>query len=577
MAGRFLTLSLALMLLGSVNRADAQWAQKKPGDRTNTQWGGFGTNQPSGNYPSDPQSDIVPGILGIIGKSIDAAIESDKHNNHNHNHDTQWNNQGPYYPPYQRPNTIIVQPQTVRPQTQTIYKPKVELKANAAPIAKPEPKSVQVAVARNSFSINGSNITAADVQNTKEDAKDHVDETIDDIRDDISDKLEDDVDLLEGYSDAEKREIKDRLKKGESVDDLIKAASMPPDAAERLLKADDAFDALEEIADDAKKGRLKPRDLNDFEDDFSDLVDSEDDLTDDLDVISEDSFWIDQMDSARPGMGGLPPGMGTQIIYVSNMPSGRIVNLGNGTVLVGTGGATSGVIMMTGSIAQVAGLSVGVGQPVPDTEVEPISSGVLLVNLGNEAVNYNVNSDQFSMTPDYRQVLPGDKTWTVEFDRGGDHGKAKYGIANGTFGFTPTHNGWELFEQPDFEVTIDNKQNQFAFHYVLDSTQQTVDAGQANQHTSRYPQVIRFDDGTGQERQKTLEKGEYVLAVTAEGTLDLFETSYVEPPFLTEQIAKASSVKGRSLLELDGKTRGGLFGGSDNSPKDSPRGLLNFR
>ena len=50
------------------------------------------------------------------------------------------------------------------------------------------------------------------------------------------------------------------------------------------------------------------------------------------------------MDHANPGNGGLPPGMGTQIIYVPNMPAGQIVSLGNGTVLVGTGGATNGVV-----------------------------------------------------------------------------------------------------------------------------------------------------------------------------------------------------------------------------------------
>ena len=410
-----------------------------------------------------------------------------------------------------------MRPQYVEPQTRTVLRPITEVPANEAPITKPEPVEVPVSLAKNTFSLNGANLTAADIQNTKKDAEDHIDDTVDDIRDDMTDKLKDDVDDLEGYSEAEKRAIKDRLEKGESVDDLLKINTKPAGVADRLRKADDAFDDLKEIADDAKKGRLRPGDLNDFEKEFSDLVDSGQDLTNDLDTIGEDSFWIDQMENAQPGGGGLPPGMGTQIVYVPNMPVGHIVNLGNGTVLVGTGGATSGVVMMTGNAAQVAGLSVGVGNPMPDSEAEELTSGVLLLNKGEQAVNYSVEADPFTMTPDYRQVLPGGKKWTVEFDRGGSHGKGKYGIADGTYAFTPTEQGWELFEQPPFEVTIDNASNEFPFHYVLNNTPQTVEAGQANQHTGRYPLVVRFDNGAGQERRKSLEKGEYALAVTSEG------------------------------------------------------------
>ena len=601
MMGRLVVVVTVLLCAFSSGRIEAQWGGRidvpkwgRPNggvrlnsqeDETHFYWrreSGEG-NHPSGNYPPNQQSDIVPGILGIIGKGIDAAVENEKRKQEHEHHNHQgpfWPNQGYQYPQYQRPQyqrpqTVIVRPQVVTPPTE-FNPPPTEVKPNSVPVADPEPTKVEVAVVPNAFTIDGSFITAADVQNTKEDAQAHVEDTVDDIRDNITDKLKEDVDSLEGYSDTEKREIKDRLKKGESVDDLIKVPTVPADAAERLLKADDAFESLEEMADDAQKGRLRPRDIDDFEDDFGDMVDSGKELTQDLDTLSEDSFWIDQMDRARPGSGLLPSGMESQIIYVPNMPAGRVVYLGNGTLLVGTGGVTDGVVITSGSAVQTVGLSVGAGQPVPDSEADVIVDGVLLINLGEETVNYNVDSDQFTMSPDYQQHLPGSKTWAVEFDRGGDHGKAKYGIANGTYGFTPTEKGWELYEQPEYEITIDNTNNKFPFQYVLDSVQKTVAAGQSNQHKSRYPLVIRFDDGSGQVRQKALEESEYAVAVSSAGTLDLFEPSDVKPPLQMEQIAKMPTLKGRALLQLDDRSRGSLFGGGERSPAGSSRGLLSF-
>ncbi len=359
--------------------------------------------------------------------------------------------------------------------------------------------------------------------------------------------------------------------------DLHTLNTPPSDAEKRLLGADDAFKALDDIANDAKKGRLDPGDLNDFETNFGSMFGSKPDLASDLNKIAADSFWINLLDKANPGIGGLPLGMGTQVIYVPDMPSGQIVSLGNGTILVGTGGATTGVVMMTCNAVQAAGLSIGVGPPVPDTDVEEMLSGVLLLNKGEQAVHYNVNSDQFSMTPDYTQALPGGSTWAVEFDRGGSLGKAKYGLSDGTYAFTPTDTGWELYEQPESKVTIDNSDNEFAFNYVLNNTQQTVAAGQAKEHSNKYPMVIRFDDGTGQERRKLLVKEKYKLAVTAEGTMDLYEPSYVEPPIKMAQVLKAPVLSGRSLLQLDGKTDGSLFSGDATSPARKSRGgLLNF-
>ena len=576
------------------NSADAQWGQSNRGwgGRSNG-WGGQSNGWGGRNNGWGGRSNQNNGLgqfLGGLGKVIDGATQGmnqgpmyDEFQNEIHRPPNGGrileglidmgtsglnNNSDPYYPRRR------VYPQYVQPRT--VYTPKTEVKSNDLPAAEPEPKKKEVtAVDPNSFSLDGSTITAADIHNTTEDAKDHIDSQTDDIREDMMDKLEKDVDSLPEppYTKADKEAIKDKLKDGKSVDGLIKGGS---DTENLLRDADDAFKTLDDIAEDAKDGRLDPRDLDDFEKDFGGMFDSTADLTHDLDKIGADSFWINLLDKANPSIGGLPLGMDTQIIYVPDMPSGQIVSLGNGTVLVGTGGATSGVVLMTGNAAQVAGLSVGIGPPVPDSDVEEMLNGVLLLNEGDKEVHYNVNSDQFSMPPDYTQALPGDDIWAVEFDRGGTHGKTKYGISNGTYAFTPTDTGWELYEQPESKVTIDNTDNEFPFNYVINNTQQTVAAGEANEHSHKYPMVIRFDDGTGQERRKALDKEKYTLAVTAEGTMDLFEPSYVEPPIKIEQVAKAPVVNGRSLLKLDGKRSGGLFSGGSRSSSTKKRGLLNF-
>jgi hypothetical protein len=40
--------------------------------------------------------------------------------------------------------------------------------------------------------------------------------------------------------------------------------------------------------------------------------------------------------------------------------------------------------------------------------------------------------------------LPTDQKWTIEFHRGGQHGKARYKMVEGIHTFTQTDRGWEL-------------------------------------------------------------------------------------------------------------------------------------
>ncbi len=235
------------------------------------------------------------------------------------------------------------------------------------------------------------------------------------------------------------------------------------------------------------------------------------------------------LNTAVPGGGPIPQGNQVPIVLVPNLPRGTIIVLGNGGVIVGVGNLRQFVAVGRGNVAQCAGMTVAIGAPLPETDSKPTTSGALLINAEQTAVNYNVNSNAYSMEPEYRQPLPGGRKWVVAFDRGGEFGEARYGISKGTYKFTLTDEGWNLFKHT-FDVTIDNSENPFEFLYVLDNKNQKVAAGKVQQHKSEYPPVVRFDDGQGATRAKRVESGLYKVAVTQENTLDLFGEDAVAPP-----------------------------------------------
>ena len=61
-------------------------------------------------------------------------------------------------------------------------------------------------------------------------------------------------------------------------------------------------------------------------------------------------------------------------------------------------------------------------------------------------------------------------TWSIEFDRGGNFGMARYQLSEGYYFFSLTERGWELFKKT-FRTTLDNSTNSFAFNYVVDDQQ----------------------------------------------------------------------------------------------------------
>lgn len=63
------------------------------------------------------------------------------------------------------------------------------------------------------------------------------------------------------------------------------------------------------------------------------------------------------------------------------------------------------------------------------------------------------DSREFSIAAGESQRLVERGKYTVEFDRGGQFGTARYTISEGLYEFTQTDHGWELYRQKDSALT----------------------------------------------------------------------------------------------------------------------------
>jgi hypothetical protein len=223
----------------------------------------------------------------------------------------------------------------------------------------------------------------------------------------------------------------------------------------------------------------------------------------------------------------LPSGK-VAIIHDNSMPFGSAVVLGNGAIMVGGNG--HGPIAVThGNAAEALGFSVVTAEPVADTQGEEVKSGVLLVNPTGSGANvvYFVNGARYEMKPGMSQKLPAGTNWVVDFDRGGSLGHAAYTAADGTYCFTPSENGWNLYRER-FDVVLDNSENPGTFNYSLNGEEKTVAANRTSTITGNYPLVVRFDRGNGLQRaSKTLNfSGTVEIGVNGRDNLwDIFPTN----------------------------------------------------
>jgi hypothetical protein len=255
--------------------------------------------------------------------------------------------------------------------------------------------------------------------------------------------------------------------------------------------------------------------------------------------------------------GGGPGGFGSMAddsIVASGLPG---MTMADGAGSAGAGGAYSGSgagLAMAGpsvgdaiAQAQPSNLSTGVenvqpvvaGRPVAATgeltasdpttgdrsdatESAQAESKVIIVNpedSGGSLSYVLAGAHSYTIDPGFTQALDGQPSWLIEFDRGGSFGQARYTIGPGTYTFTATENGWELYNT-QFTVVLDNSANETDFSFVKDGQVQTIAAGASITLADKYAIVVSFDRGDGGEPgEKTFKSGTYRIGVNEKTNL----------------------------------------------------------
>jgi hypothetical protein len=76
------------------------------------------------------------------------------------------------------------------------------------------------------------------------------------------------------------------------------------------------------------------------------------------------------------------------------------------------------------------------------------SGGPITINnpaTNNAALSYTLDGDTYTILPGYVQDLREDRAWVIRFSRSANGDKAQYSLQSGTYAFTSTDHGWELY------------------------------------------------------------------------------------------------------------------------------------
>jgi hypothetical protein len=158
--------------------------------------------------------------------------------------------------------------------------------------------------------------------------------------------------------------------------------------------------------------------------------------------------------------------------------------------------------------------------PAPSAPSDPSGSAVGRLTLVNPqdsggAVNYALDGHAYTIEPGSTQDMTVQGPCLVEFDRGNDGASARYSLTSGSYTFTVTDKGWELYNTT-FNITLDNTSNNGDFYYSRDGREESVPARGTQKLTDRYPIQISFDRGDrGEPAQCTLDNpnGTYCIAL----------------------------------------------------------------
>lgn len=245
--------------------------------------------------------------------------------------------------------------------------------------------------------------------------------------------------------------------------------------------------------------------------------------------------WVEArkvVETATPGKGlvaRLPSGEDVTVVFDPTLAVGTALVLSDEAILVGYEGHSE-LVISRGNAAEALGLPIIARMPIAEFKGDEASDCMLLVNptASRGTINYNLNGNHYVSEPGMQQklpILPNGRPWVVEFDRGGKFGAAAYTLSPGTYYFTPTDLGWQLYRE-HFEIVLDNSQSNQEFNFIFAGEDMTVPAGGARTLRSDYPIVVRFDRGNGSEfvvRKIPVTVGTVVVGVDASDNLwDLF-------------------------------------------------------
>jgi|GEM_PF-7118881 len=347
------------------------------------------------------------------------------------------------------------------------------------------------------------------------------------------DRLIDRLPGADGLTDDQRRALRDAVANGDPdrVRELLGEAATSPAGMELIDRAT-AGDVIDAIQDAIADGNIDGGDLANLLDAINDLdVPNLPDLIALIGQIGVDQQVVIWVDATDPGMGVVPFGPDVPLVLVPGLPPGLLMPLDDGVVMIGMGDPGDGILLGMGDPLTVAGL------PVPIDGAEPaaaatgsFTSGQIVINNPTpDTVNYTLNQQPFSMGTDFEQTLEAGTTWTIEFDRGGGFGMARYVLSEGYYVFTATDRGWELYKR-SFRSTLDNSNNTFAFNYVVDDQQQVLNPGESQELSGLFPPVLRFDNGNGTELQRRLDSGSYRVALADDLTMDIYRAEDVVVP-----------------------------------------------
>ena len=168
--------------------------------------------------------------------------------------------------------------------------------------------------------------------------------------------------------------------------------------------------------------------------------------------------------------------------------------------------------------------------PLPETPMDP-ALAIIVTNpeKNGAAISFVAGGQTFTVAPGFQQVVRQAGSVEVRFDRGGALGTARYSLHSGVYQFLVTDEGWNLFRKV-YRVTLDNRENPFPFRYLVGNTVEEVPANGTREYEEDAPLVLTFDPGTGEPATRTLDTGNYRIAINPDSQLwDLQQAEAATP------------------------------------------------